>query len=471
VALTGLKHGGEFNLLEATLILSTGQPINLIPGRSITGLTLFENIDSHVVTGTLTIQDAINLGSSGPIIGQEYLRLKIATPGLDSDQDHNIDFTDNAFMVTSLNERVDIGDGVQSMTLNFSSRELIVNHRQRVNRALSGTYSKIVETMLRTDLDSNKNLYIETSIDNKKLIAPNIYPFDVIHIATKHAISKRHNDPTFIFWESMRGFNFRTLGNMYSKEPIIKYEYSIPGTRYSDGRLDMKAEISSIENWKITGTPDLARHYRSGTYSSDLIVHDIISKSYQKTTYNYLNNFSEQRHIDKKSARPIVNALSLTPDGKNVSSFPSTQYLKPVVGFDTDESQQDDSYQYAFSSNNLPKSIQSRGSQMSMMNDGLSLNIDVVGTTLVFAGDIVGIKIPNTSAHKQGNDHEDSLFNGNFLVKTIRHDFNIITNKHTMSMHVVKDSTTKNVHSPSDNSEPKQKQRAATFIEGDDIGL
>ena len=456
--LTGLKTGGEFNLLEAKLTLSTGVVIDLVPGNSIVGLSLSENIESHTINGVLTIQDSVNLGSTGPIIGQEYFSLKIATPGLDTNEEYNIDFTDNAFMITSLQRRVDVGNGVQATTLNFSSRELITNVRQRVSRTLVGAYSDIVETMLRTDLDSGKPFYVEDSVDNKKIIAPNISPLDVIKIATKHAISKKHNDPTYIFWESMRGFNFKTLGNMYSKTPIITYQYTIAGTRYTDGKLNVALETSAIENFTITGTPNTLRNYNSGAYSSSLIVHDILSKSYKKHIYNYIDSFNKQRHIDKDEARPILNNIPLTPGGDKLSSFPSRQYLKPTVGFDTD-------------SDRLPEAIQSRTSQMVML-DGLSLNIDVTGSTLVCAGDIVGIIIPNTAAHIEGNDTEDSLFKGNFLVKTLRHDFDMgESRRHTMSMQVVKDSMTKNIPSPDGNFEPKQKSTPRTIKQFDDIGL
>ena len=244
----------------------------------------------------------------------------------------------------------------------------------------------------------------------------------------------------------------------------------MPGTRYTDGKLNVELETSAIENFTITGTPNTLRNYNSGAYSSTLIVHDIISKSYKKHIYNYIDSFGDQRHIDKESARPILNNIPLTQSGGNLTSFPSKQYLKPTVGFGTDESYENDFYQYGFTSERLPQAIQSRASQMVMM-DGLSLNIDVTGSTLVCAGDIVGIIIPNTAANIEGNDTEDSLFKGNFLVKTLRHDFDMDMKRHTMSMQVVKDSMTKNISFPDNNFEPKQKSEPRTIKEFDDIGL
>ena len=473
MALTGLLKGGEFNIIQADLILSTGEVVGL--KASIMNLTLFENINQLSLTGSLVMQDAFNLASFGPLIGQEYFKLKIATPSL-TGEDNIMDYTDNSFMVTSLDDRTDMGNGVQASVLTFVSREFVVNQRSRVRRTLVGTYSGIVEQILRNDLDCAKKFYNEPSVDSKKIIAPNITPFSVIRMATKNAVSKKYNDATYMFFENTRGFNFRTLGNMYSKLPTMTYEYTIPSTRTKDGVRDIIQELSTIESYKITGAPDIIYNYTTGIYSSELIVHDIISKSYQNHTYNYIANFDNERHIDQfgkfKKAYPLVNTLSLTKDGKNVSSFPSKQYLQPTVGFDTDESYEDNFNQYSFTSNRSPNVVQSRASQLAMLESGLQLNINVIGNTTVSAGEIVEIKIPSLGVYKSTqNETLDTLYNGNFLIRSLRHDFDIQNNKHNMSMNVTKDSIGKNLAAPTNNTEPKSEKPAQTISENwDEVG-
>ncbi len=431
MAQTKLRSGGEFNIIQCDLVLTTGKVVGL--KASIMGLSIFEGIDQLTVTGTMTIQDAFNLASFGPIIGQEYLRLKIATPNLKGGE-NTIDYSSNPFVVTSIDDRVPIGNGVQATTLTFCSREFVINQRARVRRTLVGSYSDIVETMLYTDLGSDKELYSEPSADKKKIIAPNAKPFDIIAIATKNAVSEKFNQSTYFFWESTSGFNFRTLGNMYAQTPVMSYLSSTAGTRTKNGVRDIMAELSAIESYRITGSPDTVWNYATGIFSSELIVHDIISKSYQKHIYDYSDNFSEEQHLGTKPL--AIN----DPDGISVSSFPSKQYLKPTVGVGTDQSFNDEFYQYAYGSNKL-ELMQARNSQLSMMDSALQLSIDVVGTTVVKAGDIVNITIPSVSAVKTTkNETEDMLYNGNFLIRSLRHDFDIISNsKHRMSMNVTKD--------------------------------
>jgi len=430
VAQLELKSGGEFNIIQANLILSSGKVVGLT--ASIMGLSIFEGIDQFTITGIITIQDAFNLASFGPILGQEYLQLKIATPNFKG-VDNTIDYSDNPLMVTSIDDRVDIGNGVQATTMTFCSREFVIDQRARVRRNLVGSYSEIVETMLEADLDSNKKLNIEPSADNKKMIAPNCKPLDVIAIATKNAVSKKFTASTYLFWESTKEFNFRTLGNMYSQEPVMTYEYSVPGKRTKDGARDIMAELSAIENYAITSSPDAVWNYSTGIFSSELIVHDIISKSYEKHTYKYSDNFSNEQHL---GPNPLAE---LDPDGQDVSSFPSKQYLKSTVGVGNDQSFEDENNQYVYSTNRLDL-MQARKSQLSMLESGLQLNIDVVGNTVVKAGDIVKIIIPSVAAVKTTkNETEDMLYNGNFLIRSLRHDFDMVNHKHTMSMNVTKD--------------------------------
>ena len=430
MAQTELRSGGEFNIIQCDLVLTTGKVVGL--KASIMGLTIFEGINQLTVTGTMTIQDAFNLASFGPIIGQEYLRLKIATPNLKGGE-NTIDYSSKPFVVTSIDDRVDIGNGVQATTLTFCSREFVINQRTRVRRTLVGSYSDIVQTMVETDLDSDKKLYSEPSADKKKIISPNVKPFDVVSIAMKNAVSEKFNQSTYFFWESTSGFNFRTLGDMYAQNPVMNYESTLAGTRTENGVKDIISELGAIEAYTITSSPDTVFNYAEGIFSSELIVHDIISKSYQKHIYNYSDNFSEEQHLGTKPL--AIN----DPDGINVSSFPSKQYLKPTVGVDTDQSFNDKFYQYSYGTNKL-KLMQARKSQLSMLESGLQMSINVVGTTVVKSGDIVEIIIPSISAYKTTkNETKDMMYNGNFLIRSLRHDFDIGGEKHRMSMNVTKD--------------------------------
>ena len=145
--MAGLKAVGDFKLIEAEIITSSGLPFNLLKSSSIIHITIFEDITKNSISGNILMQDALALTSLGPIIGQEYLKLKIQTPSL-TDEDHSIDFTKNVFIVNSLEKRMDVGNNVQVYMLNFTTSELVKNQRTKVSRSLKGSYSDIVKSKL-----------------------------------------------------------------------------------------------------------------------------------------------------------------------------------------------------------------------------------------------------------------------------------------------------------------------------------
>ena len=136
---------GDFNLSKAEIITSSGLKLDI--SSSIINITFFEDIGQSAITGQILLQDPAGISSIGPIIGQEYLRLKIQTPTL-KDKSEIINFTENVLIVNSLETRKDIGDKIQAYVLQFSTSELVKNQRTKVSRSLKGTYSEIVKNML-----------------------------------------------------------------------------------------------------------------------------------------------------------------------------------------------------------------------------------------------------------------------------------------------------------------------------------
>ena len=143
--MTEIRAVGDFNLATAEIITSSGAKINI--ESNIVQMDLFEDIESNSLAGEILLQDSAGFVSEGPIIGQEYLRLKIQTPSLRNEEDI-IDFTENVFVINSVQARAETGNNVSVYLLVFSSSEILKNQRTRVNGSLTGTYSDIVKQMM-----------------------------------------------------------------------------------------------------------------------------------------------------------------------------------------------------------------------------------------------------------------------------------------------------------------------------------
>ena len=71
----GLTGAGDYQLEILDLITVAGLRVDL--KASCFGLIIYEDLFSLTLTGTIAISDSVNLASFGPIIGQEYLYLKL----------------------------------------------------------------------------------------------------------------------------------------------------------------------------------------------------------------------------------------------------------------------------------------------------------------------------------------------------------------------------------------------------------
>ena len=468
--MAGLQKAGDFEINSAKIITSAGTEIDI--SASIIIITFFEDTGTMALSGNILMFDTVNLASVGPLIGQEYLKLKIKTPSFE-DKSAIIDFTENVFLIHSIQSRENVGNNAQGYVLNFISSEVVKNQRTKVSQTLRGSYSDIVRHMLVDYVDSKKDLYIERTSGIKKIISPNVRPFDVITMAMKEAISKQGKDPTYLFFETFKGYHFRSLASMYVQTPIFEFTTRVPGSFYiRPGVIDILKDLQNVIDYEIVSSSDIVVNYRTGVFASKLIIHDIFNKEYTTHTYNYLDNFHKESHINSQRGVknfPIYSATPVEKSGSRVSDFPARTFVSSTSLKDTnlytDSTHTTSLNTYPYAAFNPHQWLQRRTSQLIQLEQGILINILVLGNTMLNSGDVVILNIPYTGTQTKENEKHDRFFKGMFLVKKIRHDFDISAgNKHTMRMTLVKDSVEDRL-SDSGPFEPKSKKGPLLYEE------
>jgi hypothetical protein len=330
---------------------------------------------------------------------------------------------------------------------------LVRNQRIKVTQSLIDPWSDIVKKMLVDYLDTKKKITIEPSTGIKKFVAPNMRPLDIVVLGTKQAISIFKGEPTYLFYENLKGFNFRTLTSLYDQPPLMEYVPFEPGTNIiSSGRgvgtVDVHKELRNVLDYEIVSNNDNIVNYRTGMFGSQLITHDIISKSYQSQVYNYHDNFTNESHIvsgvtEGREEFPIVSELFVDEKGKRVSDFPARTFVMPTSlagGVDSQHTTENNTNPYM--AYDPHKWVQRRNSQMMQLENGLNVNISVYGNTLINAGDKVLLSLKFATTIRGPRDEtRDKFYRGPFLIKRIKHDFlNMEIPQHKMKMSLVKDS-------------------------------
>ena len=475
--MSGIQYAGEYEIENLILFSSSGLmlPLNGLSPH----LEIYENIFSSTITGSITLLDTNNLILNVPIIGQEYLSFKIKTASLGDDETGIIDYTKNVFAIYKIDARLK-GTKSELLTLHFASPELLRNYRTRISKSYTNSIDKIVIDVLQNEryLNSKKELFIEGTTGVRKFVSPNSYPFTFMQKLATESISEKHKSPYFMFYENKDGFHFRSLDSLYSQP--ISAEYNTgeffhqdrPGTTVPNV-LD---EYSRLINHQIVQSNDMVSNVRGGLLASNLITHNIYSKSYDKRTFRY---FDPNHNFSRLSDNPIYNTNAIDEFGNLVDNFTDANiHLHPTSKVGESDAQhytmvcEDvipeggvvETYQCRpsapYSPNKIENSLLHRQAKFMELKRGVMLKVQAHGMTNMTVGQTIEIKMALYGAVHGHKYSQDPHYSGKYLITHLVHDFNEVpTKKHVITMTIVKDGYGKKLEQNTDAKEPKKRSR------------
>jgi hypothetical protein len=239
-----IQYAGEYLIEECKLCTVSGLELDL--SDLIASVDIYEDIFQNSISGDISFADTNNIMSSARICGQEKLKLKLSTPNDGDTDDRNvvINFTEQPLHIYKINSVIGINDQTQAFSLSFTTAELVRNNNIRVVKSYKGEPAEdIIKEILRDTelLNSKKEFYYETTSNNFKLIAPNTRPFQFINAISRRCTSKEYDfAPTFLFYETVRGYFFRTLDSMMDrKNPKMVFRELTPNEAEMRNRVDL----------------------------------------------------------------------------------------------------------------------------------------------------------------------------------------------------------------------------------------
>ena len=434
-----IQYSGEYKLEKLELITLNGN-IDLV--NNYVQIDLFESILTNTMSGSLTIVDTNNLLLNLPLVGQEYLRLKIKTPGVSNTD--SIDYSENVLSVYKIGQIIDSSKGSQFIELSLISPEALTNQRVRVSKSYVTSMNDIVKDVVQNKLylDSRKNLFLETSKGNRRIISPNIHPFNLVDmIASETESTDNITDGInyHLFYENTKGFHFKSLATLFSQQTQGDYHGGDVGT------IDRKGQ--ELENYKRVisfervANADMLQNIVSGMLGSTQVTHDIYTKSYERYNYGY---FNPTPHIENNS---IYSDSFIDYQNRTVGDFPNSRiHLNSRSGdvvnksFSRGESDNDKNSEGVSSSLTTGNNLLKRRAKFAEMLGTINYRVKVAGHTEMKVGDMINFSVPTV-----GNDHgkggENNFISGKFLIKNLRHTFYRAPEvKHEVAMEITKDS-------------------------------
>jgi len=429
---------GDVRVDEVKIIKETDEELDI--RQLVIELNIFEDIYKNGLYGNLMLADAGNFVSKFPIVGNEYIRLKVRTPGLPQ-------IIYKTFKVYSITNRAMLQDtGMQSYVLHFCSTELFIDMMAPVYSHFRGPVLDVVQQIYKERLAIPRNtgneeeftpLLIVGETDNEiSFTSPGWTAAHCINWLAARTLPNNLKSPGYLFYETTQAFYFANIEAMidlavHDKQIYRTYQYT-PNNLVETGQegfsKDLERDYGKIEDLEFVETFNAFKNTANGYYSNRLVTLDIITKKYEVIDYDHVSSYNEYKHLEDiaGTAQPPFTQATLRSPSVLTQFYPKHEKLYS----DLDTNAHDI----------IDKTLPRRVSVMHEL-DNIKLIITVPGRTDAEIGSIVYLSYPS-AAPRDSTDKsklgEDPLFSGYYLVTAVRHKITLI--KHMMILELVKDS-------------------------------
>ena len=477
------RYPGDFRAGEIILYSYGGSQLEISGMTAV--VNVYQDLDSAFLSGNLMFFDSVGAVNKLPIIGNEFLEFKFRTP-IDAKGDEEMDATNHRFQVYE-KRSVRSTQNTQAVALFFTSIESIRNERLRVSKSLSGSYGEMVDKIFKTDktlLNSKKDVFIDPTKGVYKYTFPNCRPAEGVRHMTYMSEPVNFKTPDYMFYENNRGFHFRCLESLYRESgdtsrnrPFVAFIDLLSAFNPNFGTPDVESEspITKPYSFSFNDSYNTLKNTRRGMFGSVTYAHDLIDKKFIKSRTSYTNYYEQALHIDAPTGAGTIYQGIMPPgpaefdddytvDDKSYGSTNKHQINRLHASKLTKASTADnrkymDDYfarvfvvpatkaNHVFNSEGteLDPRMTAKQNLSEATRDYFSMDIDVPGNFTYNIGDLVWCEVPSYNAADMTTDNKvmredviDPFLTGRYLIKSLHHQIDMIDQKHTTAMTVVR---------------------------------
>jgi hypothetical protein len=441
---------GAIDLQSMVLINYKGSILDI---RNIcASFNIFSDIYDKGMSCDLTIQDSLGLLEKFPIVGDEVIFLRFKTTSFDS-------YVDYIFSVYKVSNRTNHKANSESYVLHCVSQEKLKNLKTKVEKVykekpISEMIQNIYNEYLRpTPSDfprySKKPITVEDTKDDFYFISPKLSPLSLINLLSIEAQSSTYKSSTYMFYETSKGWFFKTIDSLLEQEPKESFHrsHSSNENKNSDGEgEDTVFPYQKILSLKFLNTPNTIASMNNGLYGNSTHVLDPIRKIFTREDFSYENNFDDITHL--KGGKKIYPENSFFNSG--TPEYYSAEYIVSDYGdnyANLDYIKKGKDIDLRIKNTRKYHKFGKYNTAMLGQLGNIVLEIIISGNSEMEIGDMINVFIPQTDAAVPPKNNTNLLFGDNneakFLITAIRHSFIASKNSYITTIQCVRDSYVK----------------------------
>lgn len=421
-------------------------------------LNLYDGLFVPCMSGNILIVDSLDLRSSLSIDGDEEISIFLDKQDVSSGGTA-LEYR-KRFVIYKISNVERINMTTKTYILHFVNADYWKSERKKVNQYYEGLHSETVKNILTQKLnvtdgtpnDGNSGIAsIFPSIGQKKVIIPNLTPFETIEWITQRAIPNNEHKkyPEYVFYEAPRiGYNFMPLGELLSFD--ARFDINFSPKNMSEGNDDV--EFLGVRDFKMKSTFNGIQDTITGVYGGRFIGFDPITR--KKTSdanpnvIRFMDVFNSLKHANQYPILPLdqqKQQILTSPDSRIVThAFMRTPRLnsayineKDQQSINTLEIYEDIIFQRKMILYNL---MQRR------------MEVTLPGNFGLASGVMVKMNVPKQKFVKDNESNLDQDLTGKYIIIGTRHV--IRPTLHETIIEIATDSTNKNSAPPIDYNNP-----------------
>ena len=432
-----LIHAGDYKI-EKLIITSLSTESSADITEFMIEINLYEDLFSPCMTGNLILADAANLISNLPILGNEYITMKIRTVSLEDTPNNVIEKT---FQVYAVYDRILNDDRSQFYNISFMSIEGYEQQTATITKSYNDTTDNIVSSIYEEYMKYDRQLVIMDTPHTRKVKYTSNHwsPVKNINYVSKKVKGNSLLGSDYLFFESNKAFYFASVESLiYSQrtggvfdEYVLERSGAQMPRRITD--LDfignrMPDSMTKIENLKMLTTVDVIDGNNKGAFASSVDGYDLYTKKIIQQNFDFVKDMGKFTKTGPTNILP-QNIKRNPATKKDFYSFNSGLYND--YGLSDEEDLPDGS-----TASYVADRILFRQNYLNSF-DNYKFEMTIPGRTDIQVGHVISLLHP--SAEPPSDDLTtvlDPLLSGLYIISAIHHKIN--ADRHVMQTELIK---------------------------------